>query len=145
MSAPEENSTGAPWTAADALDQAGDVTRRIRSRRHWYSTGALVMAAVVAAFMVALASWPARLADVIIPGMLVVAAILAVLAWRGRTIPTASGVSANRVIYLSAGLMVVTMVLNRLLLPDGFSPWVIVTGLLPALPFIYLAWRVSRS
>ena len=77
-------------------------------------------------------------------GVLVVGAILALLMWGGRTIPTAAIAASNRVVLISAVLMVVTLLLNRLL-PVGFSGWVVLTGLLPALPFLYLAWRVARA
>jgi len=144
MSTSEENTGPSPSTAAEALSSADAAARRIRSRRGWYIAGTLVMAVALAAFSIALASWPDRLADLIIPGLLVVGAILALLAWSGRTIPTSAVAVSNRVVFISAALMVVTLLLNRLL-PVGFSGWVILTGLLPALPFLYLAWRVARA
>ncbi|GAA5210787.1 MULTISPECIES: hypothetical protein [Microbacterium] len=144
MSTSEDNTGPSPSAAAEALSSADAAARRIRSRRGWYIAGTLVMAVALAAFSIALASWPDRLADLIIPGLLVVGAILALLAWSGRTIPTAAVAVSNRVVFISAALMVVTLLLNRLL-PAGFSGWVVLTGLLPALPFLYLAWRVARA
>jgi len=144
MSTSEDNTRPSPSAAAEALSSADAAARRIRSRRGWYIAGTLVMAVALAAFSIALASWPDRLADLIIPGLLVVGAILALLAWSGRTIPTAAVAVSNRVVFISAALMVVTLLLNRLL-PAGFSGWVVLTGLLPALPFLYLAWRVARA
>lgn len=144
MSTSEHNTGPSPSAAAEALSSADAAARRIRSRRGWYIAGTLVMAVALAAFSIALASWPDRLADLIIPGLLVVGAILALLAWSGRTIPTAAVAVSNRVVFISAALMVVTLLLNRLL-PAGFSGWVVLTGLLPALPFLYLAWRVARA
>ncbi|OJU39162.1 MAG: hypothetical protein BGN97_02290 [Microbacterium sp. 69-10] len=144
MSTSEENAGPSPSAAAEALSAADAATRRIRSRRGWYIAGALVMAVTLSAFSIALASWPDRLADMIVPGVLVVGAILALLMWGGRTIPTAAIAASNRVVLISAVLMVVTLLLNRLL-PVGFSGWVVLTGLLPALPFLYLAWRVARA
>lgn len=144
MSTPEDNTGPSPSAAAEAISSAEAAARRIRSRRGWYIAGALVMAVALAAFSIALASWPDRLADLIIPGLLVVGAILALLTWSGRTIPTTAVAVSNRVVLVSAVLMVVTLLLNRLL-PAGFSVWVLLTGLLPALPFLYLAWRVARA
>jgi len=144
MSTSEDNTGPSPSAAAEALSSADAAARRIRSRRGWYIAGTLVMAVALAAFSIALASWPDRLADLIIPGLLVVGAILALLAWSGRTIPTAAVAVSNRVVFISATLMVVTLLLNRLL-PAGFSGCVVLTGLLPALPFLYLAWRVARA
>ncbi|HWU29652.1 MAG TPA: hypothetical protein VN041_11260 [Microbacterium sp.] len=139
------DSTGpSPSAAAEALSSADATAGRIRSRRRWYIAGTLVMAAALATFSIALASWPDRLADVIIPGLLIVLAILALLAWSGRTIPEAATKATNRVVLISAVMMIVTLLLNRLL-PVGFSGWVVLTGLLPALPFLYLAWRVARA
>jgi hypothetical protein len=103
------------------------------------------MAVALGAFTIALASWPERLAELIIPGLLVVGVILAVLAWCGRTVPAAATARTNRTVYLSAGLTVVALLLIRLVLPEGFSAWAVLTGLLPALPFLYLAWRVGRA
>lgn len=130
--------------AAEALSSADAAAGRVRSRRHWYTAGALVMAAAMLTFNVALAAWPDRLANVIVPGLVLVLAILALLAWSGRTVPTAATATTNRVMLVSAVLMITTLLLNRLL-PAGFSGWVVLTGLLPALPFLYLAWRVARA
>jgi hypothetical protein len=138
-------SSPSPSTAAAALGAADAVARRIRSRRRWYVAGAIVMAVALGAFTIALASWPERLAELIIPGLLVVGVILAVLAWFGRTVPAAATARTNRTVYLSAGLTVVALLLIRLVLPEGFSAWAVLTGLLPALPFLYLAWRVGRA
>lgn len=103
------------------------------------------MAVVLAAFIVALAAWPDQLAEIIIPGLLAVGAILVLLAWSGRTMPTAAMAWTNRTVYLSAGLLVVALALIRFALPDGFSAWAVLTGMLPALPFLHLAWRVGRA
>ena len=102
MSTSEDNTGPSPSAAAEALSSADAAARRIRSRRGWYIAGTLVMAVALAAFSIALASWPDRLADLIIPGLLVVGAILALLAWSGRTIPTAAVAVSNRVVFISA-------------------------------------------
>lgn len=144
MSISGDNTGPSPSVAAEALSSADAAAGRIRSHRRWYIAGALVMAATLAAFSVALAWWPDRLAEVIIPGLLIALAVLAVLSWSGRTIPESATKATNRVILISAVMMIVTLLLNRLL-PVGFSGWVVLTGLLPALPFLYLAWRVARA
>ncbi|MBS1697919.1 MAG: hypothetical protein JST25_05900 [Actinobacteria bacterium] len=133
-----------PRAAADSLAAADAIARRIRSHRRWYVVGALVMAVALAAFTVAVVSWPDQLAELIIPGILVIGGVLAILAWRGRTIPTAAS-AANRVIVVTAVLMIVVFLLNRFVLPEGFTAWALLVGLLPALPFVYLARRVGRS
>lgn len=145
MPTPEAFGPMTPSTAAEALGEADAVARRIRSRRRWYIVGALVMAVALATFTIALASWPERLAEVIVPGLLAIAAILAVLAWCGRTVPAAAAALTNRTVYLSAGLMLVAMALIRLALPEGFPVVAGFVGLLPGLPFVYLAWRASRG
>ncbi|UJP11582.1 hypothetical protein L2X99_08935 [Microbacterium sp. KUDC0406] len=145
MPTSEDIGGSSPSAAAEALQVADAVARRIRSRRRWYIAGALVMALALAGFTIALAVWPDRLADVIIPGLLVVLALLAVLAWSGRTIPTGAVAVTNRVVLVSAVLMVVALLLNRMILPEGFSVWAVLTALLPALPFLYLAWRTARA
>jgi hypothetical protein len=145
VSTPEDTSGTWPSTAAEALAAADAVGRRIRSRRRWYVVGALVMAATLTAFTVALASWPDRLAQVIVPGLVGVLAILALLAWCGRTLPTGTVAATNRALFLGAALLVVTLLLDRLLLPDGFSGWSVLAGVLPGLPFLWLARRVTRA
>jgi hypothetical protein len=145
MSTPHDTGGSSPSSAAEALGAADAVARRINAQRWWYVVGALVMAAALTAFTIALASWPERLAEVIIPGLLAVGAILALLAWCGRTVPAAATASTSRVVYLSAGLTLVALLLIRLVLPEGFSAWAVLVGLLPGLPFIALAWRVSRA
>jgi len=145
MSTPDDAGGLTPSTAAEALSASDAVARRIRSHRRWYIAGALVMAVTMIAFTIVLASWPSRLAQVIIPGLVVAAAILVGLAWWGRTVPAAATAATNRTVFLSALLVVVALVLIRLFLPEGFSSWAVLTGLLPGLPFIYLAWRVARA
>lgn len=145
MSTSEDTGDSSPSTAAEMLRTADAAGSRIRSRRRWYVAGALVLAVALAGFVIALASWPDRLAEVIVPGILVVLALLSLLAWCGRTIPSAAVKTTNRAVFASAVAIVVALVLNRFLLPAGFSGWVVLTGLLPALPFLYLAWRVSRA
>jgi hypothetical protein len=145
MSTPEDTGGPSPSAAAEALGAADAVARRIRSRRWWYIAGALVMAAELSAFTVALASWPERLAEVVVPGVLAVGAILALLAWCGRTVPAAATAATNRTVYQSAGLLLVALLLIRLVLPEGFSVWAGLTGLLPGLSFLSLAWKVSRA
>lgn len=145
MSIPEDTGGSSPSTAAEVLELTDTVARRIRSHRRWYIAGALVMATALIAFTIALGSWPEHLAEVIIPGLVAVGAILAVLGWCGRTVPATATVWTNRMMYLSAGLTVVALLLIRLVLPEGFSAWIVLTGLLPGLPFLYLAWRVSRA
>lgn len=145
MSTPEDTGGPTPLMAAEALGASNAVARRIRSRRRWYIAGALVMAVTMTAFTIALASWPGRLAEVIIPGLVAVGVILAGLARWGRTIPAAAMTATNRTVMLSAVLMVVALLLIRMFLPEGFSAWAVLTGLLPGLPFVWLAWRVSRA
>lgn len=145
MSPPHDTGSSSPSSPAEALGAADAVAHRIRAQRWWYVAGALLMAVTLTAFTIALASWPERLAEVIVPGVLVVGAILAVLAWCGRTVPAAATASTSRTVYLSAGLTLVALLLIRLVLPEGFSAWAVLVGLLPGLPFIALAWRVSRA
>lgn len=145
MSTPEDTGEATSPTADEALRRADAVARRVRSHRRWYIAGTLVMGVVVAAFTTASIAWPERLAEVVIPGLVVVALILAALTWSGRTVPTAATGLSNRMIYLSAGLLLAALLLDRFALPEGFSVWAVVLGILPALPFLYLAWRVSRA
>jgi len=145
MSTPDDTAGSSPWTPSAALGAADAASRRVRSRRRWYIAGAVVMAAALVAFSVTLASWPDRLAQVIVPGLVGVLAILALLAWCGRTLPTGTVAATNRALFLGAALLVVTLLLDRLLLPDGFSGWSVLAGVLPGLPFLWLARRVTRA
>lgn len=126
-------------------DLTDSVVRRTRSHHRWYIVGALVMAATLTAFTIALAAWPEPLAAVVVPGLLVVGAILAVLARLGRAVPAEATAWIGRTLWLSAGLMLVALLLIRLVLPPGISVWVGLAGLLPALPFLQLARRLNRT
>lgn len=145
MLTPAHSDDRFPSTASESLEIAETMSRRIRARRGWYIVGALVMAVVLAAFVVALAAWPEHLAQVIVPGLILVGAILAVLGWSGRTMPAATVTATNRVVGASAVLLLVALLLIRFVLPEGFSVWTALIGALPALPFLYLAWRAGRA
>lgn len=145
MSQPVDSDVRPDPTPTEALVEIDRAARRVRANRGWYAAGAIVMAVVLSVSFVALAAWPDRYADWVVAGLLATLAGLALLAWRGRSVPAGLPALGERVVCISAGLAIVAMVLNKLVIPEGFSGWVVVAGLLPGLPYAYVAWRVSRA
>ena len=131
-------------TPRSALSEVDRVRRRIRARRWWHVASALVMTVSLTAYYIAMASWPRRVDDFVLPGVLVVVAVLAFIGWRTRSVDPRAERLETRTILLSLALALVTIAVNRFVLPEGLSAGTVLTGLLPGLPFAYLAWRVGR-
>ena len=127
-----------------ALSEIDRVDRRVRRDRWWPVAAALTMAAFTAAFYIGLTAFPGSADDFVLPGVLVVMAILMLITFRRRVVDRGDHRREERTIWASIGLAVVTIVLNRFVVPDGLTPWVVLVGLLPALPFMVLAWRIAH-
>lgn len=130
--------------AHDALAEVERVRRRIRSRRWWHVASGLVTAVFLTAYYIAMAAWPEQADDFVLPAMGAVFVILLLMQWRMRAVPREAARLEENTVWVSLGLALVTIALNAFVLPEGLSVWIILTGVLPALPFLYLAWRVGR-
>ncbi|GAA1774412.1 hypothetical protein [Luedemannella helvata] len=130
-----------PRTALSEIDRVG---RRVRRDRWWPVAAALTMAAFTAAFYIGLKAFPGTADDYVLPGVLVVTAILVLITFRRRVVDRGDNRREERTVWASIILAVVTIVLNRFVVPDGLTPWGVLVGVLPALPFMVLAWRTAR-
>jgi peptidoglycan/LPS O-acetylase OafA/YrhL len=127
------------WQEIDRVD------RRVRRGRWWRVAAALFMAAFLATFYIGLKAYPDTADDLVLPGMLLALAILGLIGWRQRVADRDGKREEERTTWASLGLAVVTIGLNALVLPDnGLTLWVVLAGLLPAVPFAVLAWRIAR-
>jgi hypothetical protein len=131
-----------PQAALDAIDRAG---QRVRRQRWWYVCAALVMAGFTAAFYIGMAAFPATVDALVLPGVLLVAAVTGLIGLRQRMVDRVAGRWENALMWASVGLALPTLALIRFVVPDGFTIWAVLVGVLPAVPFAVLAWRVARG
>ncbi|GIG66116.1 hypothetical protein [Phytomonospora endophytica] len=130
--------------AREALAEVARVRRRIRSLRWWHVAAGLVTAVSLTVYYVAMAAWPDEVDVFVLPWLAVTAGILLLIRWRMRAVPREAARLEEKAVWISVGLALVTIAVNNLLLPPGLSVWIVLTGVLPALPFLYAAWRVGR-
>ncbi|RKN52955.1 hypothetical protein D7193_24470 [Micromonospora costi] len=116
----------------------------MRRDRWWPVAAALIMAVFTAAFYTGLKAFPETVDDFVLPGVLLVMALLGLIAFRRRVVDRGDTRREELTVWASVGLALVTILLNRFVLPDGLTPWVVLVGLLPAAPFLLLAWRITR-
>lgn len=102
------------------------------------------MAGSLTTFYIAIHAWPDFVATWLLAFAVIVTGIIALLQRFGRNVPTVATKWENRSFWTSLCLVVVCVPIYRFFLPDGFSPWLVLMGLLPGLPYAVLAWRVSR-
>lgn len=127
-----------------ALQEIDRVDRRVRRSRWWRIAAAVIMGVFTAAFYIGLKAYPGTADDYVLPGLLLVLALLGLVALGRRVAGRDDRRQEERVVWASLGLAVVTIVLNRFLVPSGLNAWVVLTGLLPAVPFAVLAWRIAK-
>lgn len=130
---------------SEALSEVVRVSERIRAHRWWYVAESLVLASSLTVFYIAIHTWPDLVATWLLTGLVVVTGVLALMQRHRRSVPTPARKWEGRAMLLSFGLVLVCLPVYRFLLPEGFSLWLALVGLLPGLPFAVLAWRVSRS
>ncbi|MEV1330380.1 hypothetical protein AB0J20_12475 [Micromonospora costi] len=127
-----------------ALSEIHRVDRRVRRDRWWPVAAAVIMAVYTAAFYIGLKAFPEAADGFVLPGVLLVTALLGLIAFRRRVVDRGDTRREEMTVWTSIGLAVVTILLNRFVVPDGLTPWVVLVGLLPAAPFLLLAWRITR-
>jgi hypothetical protein len=131
-----------PRTALQEIDR---VDRRVRRGRWWQVASALLAAVFLATFYIGLKAYPGTANGLVIPGFLVAFAVLGLIAWRRRVADRGDRRQEENAAWASMGLALITIGLNAFVLPDdGLTLWVVLVGLLPALPFAFLAWRIAR-
>ena len=130
-----------PHTALQEIDR---VDRRVRRGRWWQVASALVMMFFSAAFYIGLKAFPGTAENLVLPVILLVFTLISLIAWRQRVVDRGDKRLEERTAWISLGLAAVTVALNAFVVPDGLSVWVVLAGLLPAIPFAVLAWRFAR-
>lgn len=134
-----------PPEPREALREAALVGERIRGRRWWFVAESLVMAASLTVFYIAIHAWPDLVDTWFLTGLIVVVGLLVLLQRHRKSLPTPAQRWQDRTLWISLGLVLVCLPLYRFLLPQGFSLWLVLAGLLPGVPYVVLAFRVSRS
>jgi len=130
----------------NAFEEIRRVDRRVRVNRRWYVLSSVVMAVALAAFYIGLKAFPGTANDLVLPWLLGTVAVLGLLGWQSRrAVDRVYGRWGERAALASLGLAIVTIVLNNTVVPDGLSVWTVLLGLLPAIPFLVLAWGVARQ
>lgn len=105
------------------------------------------MTIALAAFYVgikAVTTAPDSSSDYVLPGALVTVLLLAGFGFRLRFTDSALARQERLALAAAAALSVVTILLHVFVVPDGLSAWTVLTGVLPALPFLLLAWQSQR-
>lgn len=111
------------------------------ANRWWYFAATVIMAIAVAAFYVGIKASAETAAGYVVPGAVVSALLFAAWGYRLRVVDTAMARHERSALLAAAALSVVTILLHAFAVPDGLSAWTVLTGVLPALPFLALAWQ----
>lgn len=112
--------------------------------RWWYLAAALIMAIALAAFYVGIKAFPQSTGGYVLPGALVTVLLAAGAGYRVKVLNSRMARHERTALIAAAALSVVTILLHQFAVPDGLSVWTVLTGVLPALPFVVLAWRSQR-
>lgn len=112
--------------------------------RWWYFAAAVIMAIAVAAFYVGIKAYPQSFGGFVLPGLLVTVLLLAGCLYRVRVVDSRLARQERFALGAAAGLSVLTVLLHAFVVDDGPSGWTVITGVLPALPFLLLAWQAQR-
>jgi hypothetical protein len=128
----------------EARQEIERVQRRTRSNGRWYVAAALIMATGLTAIHIGLIAFPERTADLILPAAVGLLIVIGVAGYRLRVVDRTAAKLEQPMLWASALLSSATIVLNKFLLPEELSVWTVAAGALPALPFLLLAFLVSR-
>jgi len=113
----------------------------VQAGRWWYFAAAVVMAIALGAFYVGLKAYATAY---VLPALLVTVLLAAGCVYRLRVTDSPLAHHERTALGAGAALSVVTILLHAFAVPDGLSAWTVVTGVLPALPFLLLAWQSQR-
>lgn len=130
-----------PRTAAEEITR---VSQRVHRTRWWGVAAALVMALFLAAFYTLTTAYPQATSAYVLPAVILCVGLLAFISWRRRAVHSTARRLEEPTVWASLGLAAVTIALKFFFEPQGLTPWVVLMGMLPALPFLVLAWRIAR-
>lgn len=128
----------------EALNEIHRMNQRVRRARWSYVLTAMIMAVYTAGMYIGVKSFPHTVPAFVLPWLLLTGGLLALIAFRRRVVDRDARRIEERVAYLSMGLGLVAIILNMFVVPDGFTVWSVLVGLLPAVPFLVRAWQVAR-
>ncbi|WP_016700663.1 hypothetical protein [Actinoalloteichus spitiensis] len=132
-------------SAALAVARARDAGRRACAGGRGYVVSCLLMAAAVTTFYTGLKVAPAVApGDLVVPASLLVLGLLGLAVARLRSADPRTVELERPALCASAALALVALLMNRFVVPSGLTPWAVLFGLLPALPYLVLAWRAAR-
>lgn len=131
----------------DARTALGEVRRidgHVRERGRWAGWAWLALAVITPIFMIVTWAYSGDVAFVTAIAFGVFGLLLVYAESRQQVIRHTTARLSRPVTWMYAGLVVLGVVLKFTLLPDGFSIWLLIVGLAPALPCLYGAWQVLR-
>ncbi|WP_027945219.1 hypothetical protein [Amycolatopsis taiwanensis] len=137
-----ERSDLAPQGAPSEIDRAN---RRVRQDGWWPVAASVLMAVFSAAFYIGLKALPETAHNLLLPDVVLAVIIVGVAAIRRSVVNRGAGHRAELAVLTSVGLALVTIYLNRFVMPDDLTPLAVHIGLLPSIPFAVYAWWVARS
>ena len=130
-----------------AIEQIRRIDRRVRIESAWYGAFCLILAGAAGAYVLLthfLGAGHIAVLVLIVGTLLVLGGIY----WRyGARQPVVSLAQSRLDLPMGVGtivLMGVALVLRQAFVPDGFSLWLVLVALLPALPCLVGAWKVFR-
>ncbi|MBB6731164.1 hypothetical protein [Cohnella zeiphila] len=135
-----------PINARNALAEIKRLERRVKLGGQgtgwlWFAMGAAIAAFGVLAPPVT-TGWPANAAAAAIP---VLGLITLFFAARQRVVSQVYGRLKLPITWIFCGLVAADVMFRLWTQPDRLTVWVVILGVLPALPAWYGAWRVWRS
>lgn len=133
---------------SSATESGADGARavdKVRANHWWYAATCLIMAIAVAAYYVGLKAFPVGPGGYLVPAVMVPVLLAAGCAYRLKVSDTVTARLELITLGTAAWLSVVTIVLHTLLLADGLTVWTVLAGVLPGLPFVWLASRTRRK
>ncbi|WP_028847628.1 MULTISPECIES: hypothetical protein [Thermocrispum] len=116
----------------------------MRAYRWWYVAAAVIMAITVAAFHIAVQAGQGGAGGTAWPGLLVPVLLLGGVVYRLRVTDSPMARAERAALATAAGLSLLTVVLQAFVLADGLSVPAVAVAVLPAVPFLPLAWRAHR-
>lgn len=131
-----------------ALDRIQRIGQQVRAESRWYAVFCLVIAIAAFAYVVIVHLDGAGSSAVVLL-FAVGFALLGGIWWRyGRNQRAVSHAQTHLDLPMgvaSIALMAAALLIRANLLPSGFSVWLILVALLPALPCLFGTWKVLRG
>ncbi|MCJ8014161.1 hypothetical protein MUG84_20830 [Paenibacillus sp. KQZ6P-2] len=129
-----------------ALTEIKRLEREVRLRGHWIGWLWFMMGVVIAAFGVlappVTTGWLQYVVTLAVPVLGIFALFFAA---RQQVVSRVNQWIQYPVTWIFCGFVLVDVIFRLSMHPDHLSIWVVILGVLPAIPCWYAAWRVWRS